>query len=161
MNIRHSVRQDIPAIRDIYAQPSCYAETLQLPFPSLQQWEKFLNDIPDNFFSLVAEIDGQIVGQIGMEVYARHRRKHAANIGMAVAEAHQGKGIGSALLASIIEMATGWLAVRRLELEVYTDNHSAIALYKKHGFVVEGTAKAYAFRDGKYADVLMMARISN
>ncbi|WP_444928219.1 GNAT family N-acetyltransferase [Microbulbifer sp. TRSA002] len=46
-----------------------------------------------------------------------------------------------------------------MELEVYTNNEQAIGLYKKYGFEVEGTAKNYAFRNGEYADVYLMAKV--
>ena len=34
-----------------------------------------------------------------------------------------------------------------------------LCLYERHGFVVEGTLRRDAFRDGAYADVQVMARI--
>ena len=159
--IRHSEKSDISGIKDIYAQPSCYAGTLQLPYPSIDKWHKFLDNPPDNFHSLVAEVDGEIVGQIGIEVYTRPRRKHVANIGMGVSEAYQGKGVGSKLLQAVLDLADNWLAVTRIELEVYTDNENAIKLYKKHGFTTEGTAKNYPFRNGEYVDVFLMAKLIN
>jgi putative acetyltransferase len=42
---------------------------------------------------------------------------------------------------------------------VFTDNAQALALYRRRGFVVEGTHRAYAFRDGCYADAHSMARL--
>jgi len=44
-------------------------------------------------------------------------------------------------------------------LTVYTDNAAAIALYRKFGFELEGTHRAYGLRDGRYADVHAMARL--
>ena len=43
--------------------------------------------------------------------------------------------------------------------EVYTDNAAAIHLYEKFGFVIEGTKRKYAFRDGEYVDAHVMARV--
>jgi len=160
IEVRHSTTQDIKAIADIYAQPSCFAGTLQLPSPSLDKWQKFLGEPQDNFYSLVAEVDGELCGQLGMEVFSNPRRKHVANIGMAVSESWQGKGVGGQLLEHALNLAERWLAVRRIELEVYTDNEAAITLYQKHGFIIEGTAKSYAFRDGQYVDVHLMAKVS-
>ena len=77
---------------------------MQLPYPSLDKWEKNLANSPENFHSLVAVIDEHVVGQIGMEVMTRPRRKHVANIGMAVSESYQGKGIGSALLSAFTQI---------------------------------------------------------
>ncbi|MEO0409275.1 MAG: GNAT family N-acetyltransferase, partial [Cyanobacteria bacterium P01_A01_bin.135] len=55
--------------------------------------------------------------------------------------------------------ADKWLNLTRLELIVYTDNGPAVRLYKKFGFVVEGTLTQYAFRDGAYVDAYTMARL--
>lgn len=88
-------------------------------------------------FSLVAECDGQIVGNAGLSVEQHPRRRHVANIGMAVHDDHHGKGIGSQLLAAMIDLAENWLAVTRIELSVYTDNAAGVALYEKHGFQIE------------------------
>ena len=40
-----------------------------------------------------------------------------------------------------------------------TDNVSALALYRKFGFVVEGTLVDYAYRHGQYVDTYTMARL--
>ena len=159
IDIRHSLDADIDGICRLYSQQSCYADTLQHPLPSLHTWQKRLAELPDNCYSLVAIRDGEVVGQIGMEVFTNPRRKHVANIGMAVHESYRGIGIGSALLEVMISLAQNWLAVRRIELEVYTDNHLAISLYKKHGFVIEGEMREYAFRNGEYIDAFLMANI--
>lgn len=60
-----------------------------------------------------------------------------------------------------VDLADNWLNLKRLQLTVYTDNEAAIRLYKKFGFAVEGTAKAYAFRDGAYVDSYFMARVKD
>ena len=158
IQIRRSEKSDIEAIKAIYQQHLCYAGTLQLPFPSLDKWLQFLGNLPADFYSLVAEVDGEIVGQLGMKIEDNPRRRHVANIGMAVSENFQSKGVGSKLLTGAVELATNWLAIKRIELEVYTDNKAGIALYQKHGFEIEGTAKGYAFRDGNYVDAHLMAR---
>jgi len=43
--------------------------------------------------------------------------------------------------------------VKRIEIEVYTDNAATIALYQRFGFVIEGTCTQDAFRNGHYVDV--------
>jgi putative acetyltransferase len=56
-------------------------------------------------------------------------------------------------------MADNWLDIRRLELNVYTDNSVAIRLYEKFGFRREGVFVGYAYREGAYVDSLAMARL--
>jgi putative acetyltransferase len=80
-------------------------------------------------------------------------------LGMAVRDDWQGKGVGTALMQAAIDLADKWLNLSRLELEVYTDNEPAVRLYQKFGFEIEGTAIQYAFRDGQYVDLYLMARL--
>ena len=157
--IRRSEPADAAALQALYSGKAAYSGTLQLPFPSLPQWMARVEGGDNSQFSLVAECDGQIVGNAGLSVEQHPRRRHVANIGMAVHDDHHGKGIGSQLLAAMIDLAENWLAVTRIELSVYTDNAAGVALYEKHGFQIEGTARQYAFRDGQYVDVYHMARI--
>ena len=160
VTIRHTEPSDFEGVQSLYTQPSCYSGTLQLPYPSLSNWQARLANMGKDHYNLVALIDNQIVGQIGMIIMDNPRRKHVANIGMSVSHQLQNQGIGTQLLEAIIDLADNWLALKRIELEVYTDNPAAIALYKKAGFVIEGTAKAYAFRDGEYVDSHLMARLA-
>jgi L-phenylalanine/L-methionine N-acetyltransferase len=131
-----------------------------LPFPSPNTWQKRLTSLPEGAFSFVACRADEVLGQIGIEMRKNPRRRHAATLGMAVKTSARRQGVGSVLLTAGINLAERWLAVRRIELEVYTDNEAAVALYKKFGFVVEGTLRQYAFRDGQFADVYLMAKLA-
>ena len=62
------------------------------------------------------------------------------------------------MMQAATDLADNRLNLQRLELEVYFDNGSAVRLYKKFGFEIEGTLKGYAFRAGAYVDVYAMAR---
>ena len=61
-------------------------------------------------------------------------------------------------MQAAVDLADKWLNLSPLDLEVFTDNESAIYLYKKFGFIVEGTLRQFAFRDGQFVDVFAMAR---
>ncbi|MNR49613.1 Spermidine N(1)-acetyltransferase [compost metagenome] len=78
---------------------------------------------------------------------------------MGVAVAWQGKGVGSKLLATALDIADNWMNLQRIELSVYADNEAAIALYRKFGFETEGLFRDYAVRDGVLVDTLSMARL--
>lgn len=160
IQIRHALLDDLQSIHEIYSCPKAFSGTLQLPYPSLELWRQRLSNVPDGTYNLVAVVDKKVVGQLGLHTFPnKPRRKHAGTIGMGVHDDWQGKGIGTALLNACIDMADNWLNLLRLELEVYTDNESAIRLYKRFGFVHEGTLLKHAFRDGKYVDSYLMARL--
>ena len=160
ITIRRAEPGDFEAMHRIFMSPKVIWGTLQLPFPSVELWRKRLAEPPEGFISLVACADKEVVGQLGLEVFSnRPRRRHVGALGMAVRDDWQGKGIGTLLMQAGIDLADNWFNLRRLELEVYTDNEPAIRLYKKFGFTIEGTLAQYAFRDGNYVDVYAMARL--
>ncbi|MGF1727131.1 GNAT family N-acetyltransferase [Photobacterium nomapromontoriensis] len=157
--IRHVERKDITAIRDLYAGSRAYSGTLQLPYPSLDKWVQRIENMPSNVYSLLAENDGKVVGQASLHIEENPRRRHVAGVGMAVHDDFHRNGVGTQLLSALVDLAENWAGVTRIELTVYTDNDAAIALYEKCGFVIEGTARHYAFRNGEYVDIYYMARI--
>ncbi|WP_413283630.1 GNAT family N-acetyltransferase [Vibrio sp. MA40-2] len=160
IKIRKSEPSDAQLIKEIYQCPNAYSCTLQLPHPTVEMWTKRMSNIPDNVHSYVAELDGKVVGNLGLEVCTNHRRRHVASFGMGVKDNELGKGIGKALLSAAVDLADNWLNLKRLELTVYIDNTAAINLYKKFGFVIEGESALYAFRNGDYVSVYHMARLA-
>jgi putative acetyltransferase len=160
LHIRRAETSDCSALHEIFSCPKVIAGTLQLPYPSLEQWRQRLVEPPDGIYHLVAVVGDRAVGMLGLHTYPnKPRRRHAATIGLGVHDDWQGKGVGTALVRAGIEMADNWLNLTRLELEVYTDNEAAIHLYERLGFEREGTLRQNAFRDGRYVDSYMMARL--
>ncbi len=161
ITIRRAAVSDAEAVQATFASPKAMAGTLQLPFPSLEKWRKWLADVSADDYVLVAEVAGEVVGNLGLHVASKSpRRRHAGALGMSVRDDWQGRGVGTALLAAAVDLADNWLNYRRLELTVYTDNAAALALYRRFGFEIEGTLKSYAFRGGRFIDAYTMARIA-
>ena len=160
ISIRHAEPSDYEAVHKIFTGPKAIRGTLQTPFPSMEKWRQRLATPSEGHFSLIACAEEEVVGQLGLHTFPnRPRRRHVAQIGMAVRDDWQGKGVGSALMQAAIDLAENWLQITRLELEVYTDNQAGIHLYQKFGFEIEGTLRQYAFRDGEYVDAYSMARL--
>jgi putative acetyltransferase len=160
IEIRRAEPEDFRDLQRIHGQPRAVWGTLQLPYPSAQVWRKRLEKRAGNHYSLVACARHEIVGSVGLAVSDRSpRRWHVGEIGMAVHDQWQGRGIGTRLLGAAIELADRWLNLRRLELSVYVDNAPAVRLYKKHGFEVEGLLRNHSFRDGSFVDAYAMARL--
>jgi len=158
--VRRAEPDDYKSIYQVWAGPKAIWGTLQLPFPSAELWRKRLAEPPEGTFNLLACVEDEIVGQLGLHTFPNHpRRRHVGQIGMAVRDDWHGKGAGTTLMQAAVELADKWLNLMRLELDVYTDNEPAIRLYKKFGFVIEGTLVKYAYRDGQYVDTYTMARL--
>jgi ribosomal-protein-alanine N-acetyltransferase len=102
---------------------------------------------------MVARTNGQAAGFS----LARHVTDEAELLLLAVAQDARGKGIGSALLAQFVDDGVQ-AGLRRLHLEV-RDSNTAVKLYSRHQFVVEGRRpKYYCGTDGEFHDALTMAR---
>lgn len=158
VEIRATRPSDAEGIASIANLPGFRAGTLRLPFQSVEETQQWLDKPAPGSTRLVAVLDGQIVGNAGLNRLAG-RRVHVGQIGMGVHDDFTGRGIGSALLAALIDAADNWLAIKRVELTVYVDNAPAIRLYEKFGFETEGRLRAFAFRNGDYVDAFTMARL--
>ena len=159
IEIRRTEASDAQAVKEVYECANAYSNTLQLPNPSIDDWQKRLSAIPENIYSYVALLDGKIVGNIGFHLCTNPRRRHVASFGMGVKDEAQGLGVGTQLLATVIDLADNWLNLTRIELTVYKDNERAIDLYKKFDFTIEGESEAYAFREGEFVSVYHMGRV--
>jgi len=160
ITVRHSEPDDYKALHRIFSSPQAVAGTLQMPLPSAETWRKRLSEMPEGLYSLVACVGDEVVGEISLHTSpTRWRMRHVGGIGMAVRDDWQGKGVGTALMEAVLDLADNWLNLTRIELHVYVDNAPAIALYEKFGFEVEGTHRHFAFRNGEYVDAYSMARL--
>ena len=158
ISIRAAELSDAEAIYQIFEQPTAQANTLQLPWRSVAQRRDWLARVTADGHVLVAEVDGRVIGNIGLRL-AAGRRRDVGEFGMSVHDEFQGRGVGTALVQAMLDLADNWLGLRRIELVVYTDNVSAIHLYEKFGFRIEGTAHQYAWRAGALVDAHYMARL--
>ncbi|MCP1445792.1 putative acetyltransferase [Pseudomonas sp. GGS8] len=149
----------IEGMTALYNDPAVARQMLQMPFQSTEVWRQRLMADNERAVKLVALHQGSVIGNIGLEQFSRIRRSHAGSLGMGVAVAWQGKGVGSTLLAAALDVADNWMNLQRVELSVYADNEAAIGLYRKFGFETEGLFRDYAVRDGRLVDTLSMARL--
>lgn len=157
--IRRAEPKDAEGIAETFRARGASAGTLQNPYPSIASWqERLATDAASNYI-FVAVADGDIVGNCGLHGNKNPRRQHAWSLGMSVRDDWQHKGVGTGLMNTMIDLADNWLGALRLELTVYVDNAIAVALYKKFGFVMEGTHRAFALRDGQFVDAFVMARL--
>lgn len=158
VTLRASRIEDAAGVTELHSQPRFRWGTLRPRYPSIDAVRTWLADRSPDDVHIVAEAEGRIIGDAGLH-RGKGRRAHTASIGMGVHDDFAGRGLGTALLAALIDTADNWLDLKRLELTVWTDNAPALALYRKFGFVEEGVMRAYAYRDGAYVDALAMARL--
>jgi len=116
ITVRHAEPEDYEALHRIFSGPKAVAGTLQLPFPSAETWRRRLAEPPEGLYSLVACVEGEVVGSIGLETSpTRLRMRHVGSIGMAVRDDWQGKGVGAALMGATLDLENNWLNLERIE----------------------------------------------
>lgn len=157
--IRACEPEDMADITEAFNQPLAVWGTLQAPFTSLEARRQRREALPAGHTVLVAVIGGKAIGSASLHPAEHRRRAHTASIGMAIHDAYAGRGAGTALMRALIDQADRWLNFKRVELTVWSDNDRAVRLYERFGFEREGLLRAYAWRDGAYADALAMARL--
>jgi RimJ/RimL family protein N-acetyltransferase len=126
---------------------------------TVEQEQQFIADraADDNSLFLVAEAGGEIVGVLTLRGGARRSTRHEAILGITVAKEWRSRGLGDALMSRAIEWARQSEVLARIELQVFTSNTTAVRLYQKHGFEIEGCRRKAIFREGEYHDDYVMA----
>jgi RimJ/RimL family protein N-acetyltransferase len=125
----------------------------EAPVDRIERRARFETNIhrPNATF-FVAEEDGPIVGELGIEVAAYG----VAELGMMVAADMRGKGVGSALLSAAVDWARS-TGAHKVALQVWPHNEAALGLYDKFGFAREGVLRRhYRRRNGDLWDAVLM-----
>jgi putative acetyltransferase len=161
--LRRATSKDAAAFARILGDAAVYPGTMQLPYADEEAWRVRLTEMSApgrSDLSLVAERESRIVGSAGLHPTGPQlRRRHVMMLGISVLPEAQRQGVGSALMQALCDYADRWAQVLRIELTVFADNATAIRLYQRFGFEIEGRHRAYALRDGAFIDVLSMARL--
>lgn len=128
------------------------------PFASCEELVTWLNGFSKRKLEIVAEVDGAVVGFAGLYLL-EDRLDHAGWMCVGVREERQRCGIGALLLETLVVAADVLAGLRRVQLTVFSDNVSAIKLYEKFGFKIEGQHKNFLRRGDVFVDALTMARL--
>jgi putative acetyltransferase len=161
VNIRLVRPEDAADLHRFYQDPAVVRTLNQLPSQEYSAIVERTAKHHLNLYRLVAEVDGRVVGNLSLSRLDNPRTSHNGWLGMAVHAEYWGLGIGSRLMAAMLELADNWLNMPRINLEVHPDNSAAIRLYEKFDFVKEGRRRLYSFGDGRWADADFMARLQS
>lgn len=110
---------------------------------------------------LVATINGKHIGNCSLMSVAPYKRyAHRCEVAIALYQEYCGCGIGKAMMQTVLDVAKN-LGYEQAELEVISDNKSAIEMYEKLGFEKHGLfPNNMKYSDGSCADAdWMMKRL--
>lgn len=154
IRIRDAVIDDLPAMLDIYNYAiRNLVATFDLEEQSLEQREMWFYKHGENYPLLVAESEGAIIGYSCLSSF-REKPAYAKTTELSIYvsnEAH-GKGVGTALMAVILQRAAQ-LGFHTVVSGIVGGNEASIALHKKFGFGFIGQFREVGFKFGEWQDV--------
>ncbi|MHB1493486.1 MAG: GNAT family N-acetyltransferase [Thermoplasmataceae archaeon] len=106
--------------------------------------------------NLLAVLKDEVVGVLTIQRGMYRKTRHTSSLGIAIKQGHRGLGLGKFMINRSIE----WCRmndIKKLNLEVFSSNESAIRLYEKIGFEIEGRKVGQFNIDGKFVDDILMS----
>ncbi len=163
ITIRPATQEDAEALAKVFADRSASNGTLQHPYTSSEVWRtRLAGNVGTRQVVFAAMVNGRVVGNAGLHpLNDNPRQKHVCGLGISIAEAYQGRGVGRALMNACLDFADNWANYARVELTVHADNARAVKLYESLGFEHEGRLRDFSFREGGYVDALFMGRVTS
>ncbi len=149
--------KDWPAVREIYADGiSTGNATFENTPPEWSAWDA--GHLQTG--RLVARLQNQVVGWAALSpVSSRCVYAGVAEVSIYVAQQVRGLGIGSKLLAALIENSERH-GIWTLQGGIFPENVASVELHKNHGFRIVGTRERLGSLGGRWRDVLLLERRS-
>ena len=121
--------------------------------------EGFLKSIclqRNSIYVVAVDSQDRIIGSLSFAGGRRPRVAHTGEFGVSVLKKYWGLGLGRKLLEYIVEWSKITGIIRKINLQVRSDNCRAIALYESAGFRSEGCISRGLMVGGKFYDLIHM-----
>jgi phosphinothricin acetyltransferase len=158
--IRAALPADVPAITRIYNEGiRDRLATLETAERTPEERREWLAARDERHPVLVAERDGVVAGWGSLNSFnPRPAYRFVVDFSVYVAQEARGTGVGSALLAALIERAKA-LDYHKLVLAAFPFNEAGMRLYRRFGFRDVGIYREQGVLDDRWVDVIIMERL--
>jgi L-amino acid N-acyltransferase YncA len=148
---------DWPSVRAIYAEGIATGRaTFETDVPEWAVWDAAR--LPAS--RLVARVGAEVAGWAALSpVSTRRVYRGVADVGIYVAAAHRGRGVGRALLAALVS-ASECCGIWTLQAGIFPENEASLRLHRACGFREVGRRERIGRRDGVWRDTLLLERRS-
>jgi L-amino acid N-acyltransferase YncA len=155
VSVRPLVRDDWPAVRDIYEQGIASGDaTFETEAPAWVAWDRA------HSLRLVAEEGGEVLGWAALSpVSERCVYEGVAEDSVYVASSAQGRGIGRLLLDELVRRAESD-GIWTVQAGIFPENDASLELHRRCGFRVVGVRERLGRHGGVWRDVVLMERRS-
>jgi L-amino acid N-acyltransferase len=158
---RSARTEDVPALAAIYNEAVLTTvatfDTEPRSLPVQREW--LLHHGPSHPV-LVAELDEEVVGWASLSPWSDRRAYDStAEVSFYVRSDHRGRGIGRALLVSLVEGADA-RGMHALLARIADGNEVSVHLHEAVGFRRIGIMEQVGFKFGRWVDVHVLERIA-
>ena len=151
---------DVPAITRIYrhaVDTSVATFDTEAPGETVMA-EKFGHMVEMGHPVIMAERDGTVVGYAYASTYRpRPAYRFTAEDSIYLAPDAQGQGLGSALLAQLLEESRTF-GFRQMLAVITAERANSIRLHEKHGFRLIGRHEALGYKFDRWLDIVHLQR---
>ena len=110
----------------------------------------------DNSKNVLIIIEDEIVWIASITSVQKERMKHNGTLGISIRKKYWGIGLGSEIMAYLIDWAKSNKITKKINLLVREDNIRGVKLYEKFGFEKEGLLKKDICVNGVYYNTIAM-----
>ena len=162
VRLRPLEREDLKEVVRWFNDPATRALLARSSPLSLAEEERWFDALLRSTTEVVFAIEEttsstpRLIGSCGVHrIDWRHRN---AAVGIVIGDVNdRGHGLGTEAMATLVRHCVQDLGLYRVELEVISDNGSALSSYERCGFVPEGTRRGALFKDGRFVDLVLMS----
>ncbi len=154
---------DLPALYDLFADPTVAQYTDTGPFTSMAEAVEVMNWIGQRFVSkkgmrwaiaLKADEDA-LIGTAGYNTW--HRWNNSATIGYDLMQCCWGQGLMTEALGAILRFGFAQMGLNRIQAHVMVDNAASARVLTKLGFEQEGVLRHLGYQRGGYVDLCIFS----
>jgi phosphinothricin acetyltransferase len=164
MNLRPVEPRDAAALAAIYGHHVEHGlGTFETAPPSAQEMAKRAAAVTARGLPyLVAEIDGKVAGFAYAGPFRlRAAYRYTVEDSVYIAPDYMGRGLGKALLGSLIDLCEGLGLRQMLAMIGSSDNAGSIGVHRSCGFTHVGVLSGVGFKAHDWVDVVVMQRALN
>lgn len=160
MDTRQANVQDIPAITRIYNHAIEHTTATFDTEPKTEEdWRETLAQHGDTYPLIVAEIDGEVVGwglikPLGERAGYRFSVENALYVDCDC----QGRGVGTAILRDLVELARG-RGYHAIVAKIVDGNAASLRLHERQGFERVGVLREVGRKFDRWLDLVIMEKL--